>query len=312
MFEEMLRIMQAYDTIVIHRHSNPDGDALGSQIGLKHLLQDNYPGKIVYMTGDEAGMYAFMKDSVMDTVEDSVFPQALSVILDTSGKTLISDGRYEKAAATARIDHHLYLGQIAQTEVIDSSFESCCGLIAQMAVECHWKVSDLAAESLYIGMVTDSGRFRYDSTSARTFRLAAMLMEHDFDTNEIYRALYAKPFSEIQLRARFVEKIRTSPRGVGYIYTTREELRQLGDDLFLISRGMVNVMGDIQGMDIWVNFTESDEGVVCELRSSRYNINPIAVDFGGGGHEKASGATVRDRDTAMRMLAALDQMLPEA
>ena len=264
------------------------------------------------MTGDEAGMYAFMKDSVMDTVEDSVFPQALSVILDTSGKTLISDGRYEKAAATARIDHHLYLGQIAQTEVIDSSFESCCGLIAQMAVECHWKVSDLVAESLYIGMVTDSGRFRYDSTSARTFRLAAMLMEHDFDTNEIYRALYAKPFSEIQLRARFVKKIRTSPRGVGYIYTTREELRQLGDDLFLISRGMVNVMGDIQGMDIWVNFTESDEGVVCELRSSRYNINPIAVDFGGGGHEKASGATVRDRDTAMRMLAALDQMLPEA
>ena len=75
---------------------------------------------------------------------------------------------------------------------------------------------------------------------------------------------------------------------------------------------MVNVMGDIQGMDIWVNFTESDEGVVCELRSSRYNINPIAVAFGGGGHEKASGATVRDRDTAMRMLAALDQMLPEA
>ena len=189
MFEEMLRIMQAYDTIVIHRHSNPDGDALGSQIGLKHLLQDNYPGKIVYMTGDEAGMYAFMKDSVMDTVEDSVFPQALSVILDTSGKTLINDGRYEKAEATARIDHHLYLGQIAQTEVIDSSFESCCGLIAQMAVECHWKVSDLAAESLYIGMVTDSGRFRYDSTSARTFRLAAMLMEHDFDMRSIVRSM---------------------------------------------------------------------------------------------------------------------------
>ena len=68
-------------------------------------------------------------------------------------------------------------------------------------------------------------------------------------------------------------------------------------------------MGDIRGVDIWVNFTEAEEGVLCEIRSSKYNINPIAVKYGGGGHEKASGATVPDRETAMRMLQDLDDML---
>jgi phosphoesterase RecJ-like protein len=72
---------------------------------------------------------------------------------------------------------------------------------------------------------------------------------------------------------------------------------------------MVGVMSDTKGVDIWVNFTESDEGVLCELRSSRYNINPIAVKYGGGGHQKASGATVPDRETAMQMLADLQEIV---
>ena len=70
-------------------------------------------------------------------------------------------------------------------------------------------------------------------------------------------------------------------------------------------------MADIRGTDIWVNFTETESGVLCELRSSKYNINPIAVKYGGGGHAKASGATVKDRQTAMAMLQDLDAMIGE-
>ncbi len=68
---------------------------------------------------------------------------------------------------------------------------------------------------------------------------------------------------------------------------------------------MVNIMSDIKGIDIWVNFTEKDDFVLCELRSSRYNINPVAVKYGGGGHKKASGADVKDFAMAMEMLADL-------
>ena len=82
--------------------------------------------------------------------------------------------------------------------------------------------------------------------------------------------------------------------------------------IFTVSRGMVNTMADIKGTDIWVNFTESDEGVLCEIRSAGPNINPIAVKYGGGGHMKASGATVPDRKTAMQMLHDLDELTGEA
>ena len=71
MFEQILSCVKAYDRIIIHRHQNPDGDALGSQIGLKHILQDSFPQKQIRMVGDMTPRYAFMEDAVMDTVPDS-------------------------------------------------------------------------------------------------------------------------------------------------------------------------------------------------------------------------------------------------
>lgn len=311
MFESIIAIIEKYDTIIIHRHTNPDGDALGCQIGLKHIIKDTFPQKTVYVVGDASRRYGFMEDSGMDEITDEVYQGALAIILDTSAKALICDDRYTLAAATARIDHHLFCEEIAQVEVTDSSYESCCGLVAALAMEAGWTVSPLAAKSLYTGMITDSGRFRYDSTSAETFRVASFLMEREFSTVDIYRNLYADDFSFIQLRAKFVLKIQLTDKPVAYIYTTREEADSYGVDNFTLSRGMVNVMGEIRGVDIWVNFTESEEGVLCELRSSKYNINPIAKKYGGGGHAKASGATVKDRAMAMEMLDDLMRLTEE-
>ncbi len=309
MFEHILAEIQKADTIIIHRHKNPDGDALGSQIGLKTILQDSFPGKKIYAVGDGAGRYSFMEGSAMDEVADELYAGALAIVLDTSAKHLISDDRYQTAKATARIDHHIFVETICQTEVTDTSFESCCGLITQFAMESGLEVSQLAAKSLYTGMVTDSGRFRFDATSAQTFRLASFLMERKFDTNEIFRELYADTFERIQLKARFTLKIQFTAKKVAYIYTTLQEMQEMNMDTFSVSRGMVGTMSDIKGVDIWVNFTETETGVLCELRSSKYNINPIAVKYGGGGHAKASGATVANREMAMLMLADLDAMI---
>jgi len=306
---EILSLIRASDTIILHRHKSPDGDALGSQIGLKHILLENFPGKRVYMVGDNAGRYSFMEDSIMDTVPDSVFPNALSIILDTSAPHLISDERYKSAKNVCRMDHHLFCGQIAPTEYIDSTFESCCGLITDMCMRLNLRLNKAAATALYTGMVTDSGRFRYDSTNARTLRNAAVLLEQGVDTSAIYLNLYASDFEQLLLRAQYTLKIRFTEKRVAYIYTTKEEMEASGADEFAISRGMVSIMSDIKGVDIWANFTETARGVLCELRSSRFNINPIAVKYGGGGHAKASGATLSDRETAMKLLSDLDGLI---
>ena len=308
MFKKILQEILQYDTIIIHRHTNPDGDALGSQIGLKLIIQENFPEKKVYTVGDHAKRYSFMAQSKMEEIGDEVYEGALAIILDTSAKALISDDRYSLAARTVRMDHHIFCEKIADVELTDTSYESCAGLVAAFAAENGLRLTPLAAKSLYTGMVTDSGRFRYDSTTSQTFRLAAYLCEQKFDTNDIYRNLYADDFSHIRLKAEFVLKIKFTEHNVAYIYTTIDEAKATGADTFAISRGMVGTMAEIRGIDIWVNFTETEEGVLCELRSSKYNINPVAVKYGGGGHKKASGATVADREEAMKMLADLDKM----
>ena len=306
MFEKIIEAVKEYNTIIIHRHTSPDGDALGSQIGLKWLIKDNFPTKKIYMVGDEAKRYAFMDDSVMNEIEDRVYEGALAIVLDSGASHLISDERYKLAAKTARIDHHIYAEKINDIEVVDTSYESCCGMIAELALEAGWAFSPASAKALFTGMVTDSGRFRYDSVNSNTFRLASELMKQKFDTNDIYKNLYADDYFFVKLRAQFVLKIQFTEHRVAYIYTTKEELATYGADTFTISRGMVNTMADLRGVDTWVNFTETEDKVLVEIRSNKYNINPVAVKYGGGGHEKASGASVKDRATAMALLEDLN------
>lgn len=312
MFESVLQLIQSYDRIILHRHNRPDGDAMGSQIGMKHLLMTNFPKKTIYAVGDDPRFFGFMDDSQMDDIPDSAFDGALAIILDCGSSSLISDSRYTLAETTARIDHHIFCETIAGVEVIDTGFESCCGMVTAFAKEAGWKLSPIAAKSLFTGIVTDSGRFRYDGTTSRTHGLVSWLLEQNFDTNDVFRNLYADSYESKKLKAQFILKIRFTENNVAYIYTTKEELAALDVDLFTVSRGMVNTMADIKGVSIWVNFTETEQGVQCEIRSNAHNINPIAVKYGGGGHSKASGATVADQQTAMNMLADLDKIVEEA
>ena len=244
----------------------------------------------------------------MDLIPDSAYNGSLAIILDTSSAALISDGRYKFAEVTARIDHHVSTEKICELEITDASYESCCGLIAELARECGYALTPLAAKSLYTGMVTDSGRFRYDSVSSRTHELAAFLMTEEFDTGDIYSGLYADDFRFIRLRAQFTLKIQFYGAGIAYIYTPLDEAKGYGFDNLTLSRGMVNTMGDIRGIDAWANFTETEDGVLCELRSSKYNVNAIAARHGGGGHARASGATLTSRAEAMEVLAELSAL----
>lgn len=306
MFEKIIEKIKEYNRIIIHRHKNPDGDALGSQIGLKNMIADAYPEKEVYMVGDMTPRFSFIEGAEMNEIPDELYKDSLAIVLDTSAEALISDDRYKTAKESIRIDHHIFVEKICDIELTDTSYESCCGLITELAIEGGFPLSPVAAKALYTGMVTDSGRFRYDSTNSNTHRLASHLMKTKFDTSDIYSNLYADELSFIQLRAKFVLKINLTPYRVAYIYTTLDEAKSYGVDNFTISRGMVNTMGDIRGIDIWVNFTETEDGVLTEIRSNKFNINPVATKYGGGGHAKASGATLKDKNEAMLLLADLN------
>ncbi len=309
MYSKILDAINNAQTIIIHRHERPDGDAIGCQLGLKEIIKVNYPEKEVYAVGDDARNYSFMAPDGFDSIDSDKYTNALAIVLDCGSSKLISDTRYANANDTARIDHHIFCEKICNNEVIDTSYESCCGMIADMAVSNGLLINGKAATALYTGMVTDSGRFRYDSTTPRTLRLASKLLESGVDFSEIFRNLYSDTYENKKLKATFLLKVQFTDKNVAYIYTDNDELKELNIDTFTASRGMVNTMADIKGVDIWVNFTETDEGVFCEIRSSVYNINPIAVKYGGGGHAKASGATLKNKDEAMQLLSDLNDMI---
>lgn len=308
MFDKILAKIEQYDRIIIHRHNFPDGDAIGSQVGLKFIIKANYPQKAVFIVGDDPKNYSFIEGSMPDDVPSEAYDDALAIILDSAATHLISDDRYANAKERLRLDHHNFCEIIAETEFVDTSYESCCGIICDFAMQNNLDIPTIAAKALYTGLVTDSGRFRYDSTTGRTFTFAQHLLKQNFSLEEVYTTLYADDFSKIKLRAHYVLKINFTAQNVAYIYTDYAELQKLGVDSFTISRGMVGVMADIKDVSIWVNFTETEKGVLCELRSNKYNINPIAVSYGGGGHNKASGACLESKAQAMKMLDDLDKL----
>lgn len=309
MISKAFDAIKKYDVIIIHRHYNPDGDALGSQIGLKRVLQVNFPDKKIYAVGDDARRFSFMDGSKMDTVDDAAYKGALAIVLDTSAKSLISDERYALAKTVLRIDHHIFVEDIADIDIDDTSFESCCGLVAYLVREWGLEVDSYAAKALFTGMMTDSGRFYYDSVTPRTFELASFLLSKGFNPGEIYANLYADTYENVKKRAQFVLSIQFTKNNVAYSYSDKARVEALGMEAQAVSRGYVNTMGDLKGVDAWVNFTECEQGVLCEIRSKNLNINQIAVAHGGGGHLKASGATLKDKQEALQVLDELDDLV---
>ena len=310
MFNLIYNKIKEFDTIIIHRHSNPDGDALGSQIGLKEAILATFPNKRVLVVGDGSKRYSFL--GTMDSVDDDIYNEALVFVLDSGSVRLISDDRYNKGKFSIKMDHHLAVEDYADINYVDTSRESCAGLIADFIKQTGMTLSKLGAEALYTGMVTDSGRFRYSSTNSKTFECASFLMEFNPDIDDIYLKLYSEDFNVVLLKAKLTCKIKLTDKSVGYMIHTKEDVIESGLDTFGISRGMVNLMAGIKNVDIWVNFTEDIDGrVLVEIRSNGININPVAVKYGGGGHLQASGCSISGLDVVKDVLFDLDNLMEE-
>ena len=126
MFESAINEIKKYNRIIIHRHTNPDGDAIGSQVGMKELLKKNFPEKEVYAVGDPAGRYAFIEGSTPDVIPDEYYSGALAIVLDTSARSLISDGRYTTAERILRMDHHIFCEEIADVDIDEQIGRASC------------------------------------------------------------------------------------------------------------------------------------------------------------------------------------------
>ena len=306
MYREILDKIKAFDTIVIHRHIQPDLDAYGSQFGLREIIRENFEGKTVYVVGEESSL-DFL--GAMDEISDDVYEGALAIVLDVAGSDRVSDQRFKLAKETMVIDHHRNGTDFADYFYSDPTQIATCQILTDMCMQEGLKVSKKAATYLFSGLVTDSGRFLYPQTSPLTFRAAAFLSEHGTDIQWVYDHLYQEDMNFKKLKGYFINHFEITENNVAYMKNDKRLKDRFKVTTFTISRGMVNQMANIRGVPFWVNFTENDEGeILCELRSKEAPIVHVAKKYGGGGHALACGCTVQAWEETDLILQDLDAM----
>ena len=293
MYKEIAKKIGQYDSIVIFRHTRPDLDALGSQMGLKHLICQNYRRKKVYAVGD---MNKFNFIGEMDQVDDEIIKNSLAIILDVAVQALVSDNRYQMAKEIIVIDHHKNDCDIEKAKTfVDINAAATCQMITTFALINHLKLTPESSTALYSGIITDSGRFLY-SLSKDLFQLSGELIQNGANAKWIYQKLYSETLIEKKMKAYFTSKFEVNDAGVAYLFNDADVFKKFDVDVATVSRGMVGCMANIEGIEIWANFTYDAEHdkVLGEFRSKEIEIVQIAKKYGGGGHSLACGATLEN------------------
>ena len=305
MYELVNNLIKKYNRIIIHRHKNPDGDAYGTQLGLKRIIELNYPDKEVYAVGD-TNVFQFLGD--MDDIPDEYYKGSLAIIVDVCVTKLISDDRYMLADERLVLDHHLNQPDFECISVVESDHIACAELVAGVFIEKGFTFDRLAATRFLTGIVTDSGRFVYPNTTATTLEIAAYLVKQGAELNWIYKKLYTEELNFKKLKGYFINNFKVTDHNVAYMKNDKTVKDKFNVSSFTVSRAMVNQMSSIRDINIWANFTEEDDGTVAvELRSAKESIVHIARKYGGGGHALACGCQLNSLDEVDNVLMDLDQ-----
>jgi phosphoesterase RecJ-like protein len=310
-YQSVLTKIINYKTIIIHRHSKPDFDAIGSQVGLKEIILENFPNKNVYVVGDSN---RFDKDKDMQEIEDSVYENALVFIVDVAVKQMVSDDRYKLAKEVIVIDHHKNECDIEEATLVisDSSFSACAELITDFALELNLKINERAASFLYAGIVTDTGRFQWMHEPERVFLVASILTSLGAKTTELYDFLYVETLENKKQKTFFQNRF-VYEDGVAYLKNDQDVFELFNIDVFSVSRGMVNLAAGIEEIKIWLNFTFDKERniIIGEFRSRGIKIVDIAKKYGGGGHEQACGASLKSWEEVDEVIKDYKALLKE-
>ncbi len=308
MTNEIYRLIQRYDTITIFGHVYPDGDCYGSQIGLREALRSSFPNKKIYALG--SGFHAFLSImGTMDQVSDDVVKQSLAIILDVGNTPRIEDQRYATAQKTIKIDHHVPEGPWADVEWIEKDALAVCDMIAEFVIKYNLKISTQGASALCLGLITDTGRFQFGTVGASTFERMAYLLKNGAQIGKIYEILYTSEERDLRLRGYIALNFETTPKGVAFM-----KIKQAVVESYQVhahkAANMVNAIANVKGCPIWIIFAEDANDIYVEMRCTEgYNIQPVARQFGGGGHENAAGCTLETLEDAQKVLDALGEVI---
>ena len=307
MFLDIYNKIKEFDTIVICRHVGVDPDALCGQLGLRDSIKLTFPEKKVLAVG--TGSARFTKIGKLDKLEK--VENALLIVVDTPDIKRIDSADFSQFSCIIKIDHHPFMEKFGDIEYIEDTCSSCCEIIINMIENTELKCDKNIAETLFIGMVSDSNRFLFNSCTSKTFLTVSKLLDkYPFDLSEQYDKLYSRPLSEVRLEGFIATNMIVTDNGLGYCIIDNDTITKLGVDS-ASAGNMVNNFNYIDEVIVWATITEDikNNQFRVSIRSRGPEINKVAEKYNGGGHKMASGAKPSTLEEAMKIMDELDLLL---
>lgn len=312
-----LNLVIKYDHFVLFPHVKPDGDTLGCVFGFKEIIRTNYPNKKAYVVGDNFGLYPWMHmefDNFLNYGFD--FTNAVAIIFDVGESPRIQ--QFEKFfknsqiqfGAVVKIDHH---GSISDFHLDlswdDPTYVAACCQVIQIADFYGWKLSPRAASFLYLGVCTDSLCFTADSTLPRSLILAAKTWRSGAEYRLINRNLNRRTWKSISAE-NFLLNNCTKTENIIWFKMTLDIKEKLG---IKNTKGYVNVFKNIEENWVWLMFAENEDHTYdLSIRSVNVSVRDIAIKYGGGGHDNASGVANVQEDKIPLIVNDCEQLVSEA
>lgn len=325
MIDQVLSLIHTHERFVLTTHLRPDGDAIGSELGLGRLLRKL--GKTVSIINSDPLAYNLSWLPGVTDVEvfegtvdqrERIAGADVIFVLDTNGVERI--GKLGSAvrnsdAVKVLIDHHPGPEEWFDVMYRRESASSTGELIYEVIEAMDLGLIDAEiATALYTAIMTDTGSFRYSSVNARVHRIVAELLERgDIRPTPIHTALFdTRTVEGLRLLSRTLDTLTLRYRGrVGYMVVTQRALRETGADVSE-TEGFVNYVLSVEGVDAALLFTETERGTKVSFRSKGTAfVHEWAQHFGGGGHRNASGAFIRRplEDTIRAVIRAAPRFL---
>ncbi len=287
--------LEQADKVLVVSHRDPDGDALGSSLGLMHLLQRQEKTVWVHSAGPIPDEYGFLPGLKLVSLD---FPPledvGLAVLLDCHQPERAGQAEAEYLNQVARVvvvDHHQGPVDFGDPTWVDPSYAATSQLLTEMALEAGWQISPEAAVCLFTGLQTDTGSFRYSNSTPHAFRIAAKLVEAGADPWMVSQEVYATRVKRLRLQARILDGMSTFDDGrlaLGQVALT--DLVELDADPRDLEEAVEAIRG-VPGVRVAALLRElKNGGVKISMRSrGEVDVAAVAISLGGGGHKSAAG-----------------------
>lgn len=293
--DEIIRVIYNNRNYCISTHTNPDGDAIGSQLGLAHILESLGKSVTLFNRDPTPQIYRFLRgaDRILQTPGQN---RSFEVyfIMDCSDKSRVGDelASQIQSRIIINIDHHVTNQHFADINWVDPDASSSAEMIYLLARRLQATISPEMAECLYTGIFMDTGSFRQSNTSSRTLKIAGDLVELGANPGRVSQEIYGKQsLAKIQLLGMVLNTLEIRADGMlALISVTRDMFNATGTTAEDVEE-FVNYPRSIQGVKVGALLREEPiRGIKVSLRSKdSIDVARLASEFGGGGHQAAAG-----------------------